>query len=423
MPITIVGVDYVGTPVALRERLAIPAAEQPGALARLRELVGEGLILSTCNRTEVIAVSAAADAGVAALTELLVAGRGLCADEVAPHLWSRTGDDAARHLCAVAAGLDSLVLGEDQIQAQLRAALDAASAAGALGPVLHRLGHAALATGKRVRAETAIGRGSASVVSAALRAATAQLGTLAGRVVLIVGAGETAELVLKHLTKDRRNRPAGIVVTNRTHAGALALASRYNVDALPWDEREPALADADLVVTCTAAPGAIIAAEAVQRAMATRPERPLFCFDLAVPRDIDPAAATIPGVELRDVDALAPACAASRRVSRAAVAAAEAIVAEEAARFFAWWRSRDVAPAIVALRDHAEALRDVELARALARLPELGPREEAIVRALAAGIVNKLLHRPVTTLKSSPDGPGLARAAGELFGLEVPAGR
>lgn len=419
MPITIVGVDYAGTPVALRERLAIPADELSGALARLREVVGEGLILSTCNRTEVIAVSDADVAGAAALTELLIAGRGLRSDEVAPHLWSRTGADAVRHLFAVAAGLDSLVLGEDQIQSQLRAALDAAATANTLGPTLHRLGHAALSAGKRVRAETAIGRGNASIVSAALRAAAARLGTLAGRSILIVGAGDTAELVLKHLAKDRRNRPARVAIANRTHATALALAARHSATALPWDEREAALADADLVVACTAAPGTVIAAAAVQRALATRPERPLLCFDLAVPRDIDPAAAALPGVELHDVDALAPACAAAREARHEAVAEAEAIIAEETSRFLAWWRSRDVAPAITALRDHAEALRDAELARALARLPELGPREEAVVRALAAGIVNKLLHRPVTALKSSPDGHLLARAANELFGLEV----
>lgn len=423
MPITIVGVDYVGTPVALRERLAIPVAELPGALARLRDVVAEGLILSTCNRTEMIAVSDAADAGVAALTEFLVAGHGLFTDEVAPHLWSHTGADAVRHLFGVAAGLDSLVLGEDQIQSQLRLALDAASEANALGSTLHRLGHAALAAGKRVRAETTIGRGNASVVSAALRAARERLGTLDGRSILIVGAGETAELVLKHLAKDRRNRPARVVITNRTCATADTLAGRYDAEALPWGEREAALVDADLVIACTAAPGTVITAPAVAQVMAARQDRPILCFDLAVPRDIDPAAATLPGVELHDVDALAPACAAAREARRDAVAAAEVIVAEEAERFLSWSRGRDVAPAIVALRDHAESLRDAELARALARLPELGPREEAIVRALATGIVNKLLHRPVTTLKSSPDGPVLARATSELFGLEVAAER
>lgn len=421
MQLCIVGIDYAGTPVSLRERLAVPADDLPGALARLRDVASEGLILSTCNRTELIAVGDAGGDGVAALTDVLLAGRDTSPDAVAPHLWSRTGADAVRHLFAVAAGLDSLVLGEDQIQAQLRAALAAAATADALGPILHRLGHAALAAGKRVRAETTIGRGNASVVSAALRAAAARLGTLAGRSILIIGAGTTAELVLKHLAKDRRDRPARVAIANRTAASARALAARYDAEALAWPERESALADADLVIACTAAPGTIIAAAAVAQAVSARPARPLLCFDLAVPRDIDPAAAAIPGVELRDVDALAPACAAAREARRDAVAAAGAIVAEEAERFLAWWRSRGVAPAIAALRDHAEALRDAELARALARLPELGPREEAVVRALAAGIVNKLLHRPVVALKRAPDGPLLARAAGELFGLEVAA--
>ena len=417
MRIAIVGVDYAGTPVALRERLAIPAGELPGALARLRGVVEEGFILSTCNRTEVVAVGRAVDDVVAILTDFLIPGRDLEAAAVAPHLRAHVGGEAVRHLCAVAAGLDSLVLGEDQIQGQLRVALDAATEASALGPTLHRLGQVALATGKRVRAETAIGRGSASVVSAALRVATERLGSLRDRTVLIVGAGETAELVLKHLAKDRRNRPAQVAITNRTFETAWALAERYGAEVVPWEGREAALAGVDLVLSATAAPGAVIAAEAVAVALAGRHERPLFCCDLAVPRDIEPEAAAVPGVALIGVDDLAPVCAAAREGRREAVAAAEAIVAEEAARFLDWARGRDVAPAIVALRDHAESLRDAEVARALARLPELGPREEAVVRALAAGLVNKLLHRPVTTLKTSPDGPALARAMGDLFGL------
>ncbi|MFN8538861.1 MAG: hypothetical protein U0232_15470 [Thermomicrobiales bacterium] len=215
-----------------------------------------------------------------------------------------------------------------------------------------------------------------------------------------------------------RNHPARVAITNRTQATADTLAGRYDAQSLPWDEREAALADADLVIACTAA-RTVIAATAIAQALATRQDRPPG-FDLAVPRDIDFAAATLPGVELHDVDALAPACAAAREARRDAVAAAEALVAEEAERFLSWSRGRDVALAIVALRDHAESLRDAELARALARLPELGPREEAIVRALATGIVNKLLHRPVTTLKSSPDGPILACAT-SAFGLGVGA--
>lgn len=420
MQLIIAGVSHEDAPLALRERLAIPGPALPEALARLREVVGEGCILSTCNRTEIVAIVGHAESGGPLLARFLADVQGLPVGEIAAFLRVSAHADAAQRLFRIAAGLDSLILGEDQILAQLKTALGAAAEAGTLGPVLHRLGHAALATGKRVRTDTAIATGNLSVVSAALREATAQLGPLRERRVLIVGAGDTAELALKHLTKEADSRPAQIVLTNRTPERALTLATRYGATARAWAERAQALAEADLVISCTAAPEPILDASDFAWVLAQRPDRPLLCYDLAVPRDIAPDAGTIPGVMLRDVDDLTPIGELARQQRQAAVAAAEVIVAAETERFIAWWRARAVAPAIVALRSHAEAIRDAELARALARMPELTAREEAIVRDLAGAIINKLLHQPVTTLKAAPEGANMARVLHDLFGLPQP---
>jgi glutamyl-tRNA reductase len=421
LQLIIAGVSHKDAPLALRERLAIPAPALPEALARLREVVGEGCILSTCNRTEIVAIVGHAVSGEPLLARFLAEVQGLPVGEIAAQLRVGAHADAAQRLFRIAAGLDSLILGEDQILAQLKTALGAAAEAGTLGPVLHRLGHAALATGKRVRTDTAIAQGNLSVVSAALREAAERLGPLRERRVLIIGAGATAELALKHLTKEASARPARLALTNRTPERALALASRYEAEALPWAERAAALAEADLIISCTAAPEPILIASDFAKVLAQRPDYPLFCYDLAVPRDIAPAAGTIPGVTLRDVDDLTPVGEATRQQRQAAVTAAEAIVATETARFMDWWRARAVAPAIDARRSHAEAIPDAELARALARLPGLTAREEAVVRDLAGAIVNKLLHQPVTTLKAAPEGANMAQVLHDLFGLPQPA--
>ena len=417
MPILIVGVNHESAPVALRERLAIPATALPLALAHLRERLGRGFLLATCNRTELVTST---DHQPELASRFLAELCGVPLTELRPHLRVSADADAVTHLFRVVAGLDSLIVGEDQIIAQFKAALDAATPCGTLDATLHRLGHAALAAGKRVRSETAIGQGNLSVVSMALREASVQLGGIGGRSVLIAGAGDTGELVLKHLAKDPRNRPAHIAVTNRTPERAQALAARYGVTAQPWSERGAALVVADLVIGCTASPTPIFDQLTVAEALSARPERPLFCYDLAVPRDFSPAIATVAGVVLRDVDALAASGAAARQQRGGAVAAAEALVLTETDRFMVWWRGRTVSPAVSALCDHASAIREAEVTRALARMPDLSPREEAVVRDLAASIVNKLLHRPVTTLKSAPKGATMARVVEDLFGLVTP---
>ena len=410
MQLVVVGVNQETAPVALRERLAFAAADLPDALAALRDVVAEGCILSTCNRTEIVGLAGHADSGAESLARFLAESRGVSLAEIRPHLRTFAHEAAVEHLFMVAAGLDSMVLGEDQILAQVRAAFDSAAAAGALGPALHRLGDLALGAGKRVRAETVIGQGNLSVVSVALRLAFTELGAWQACTVLLVGGGDIAELVLKHLAKDR---PAAITIVNRTYERAAALAARYGAAARPWADLATALASADVIVSCTSAPGVVLDAPV----FAVRPDRPLLCLDLAVPRDIAPAARDLPGVTLHDVDALQALADEGWQQRAAAIAPARAIVAAETTRYMEWWRAREVAPAIAALRGHADAIREAEVARALARLPELTPREAEVVRALAAGIVNKLLHRPITTLKTAPEGANMAVSLQELFGL------
>ena len=362
-----------------------------------------------------------ADSGGELLARFLADVQDLPVAEIAPHLRVSAHADAAQRLFRIAAGLDPLILGEDwypgPAQGCARRGGGGGHARPGLAPTRTRRPGDRQARPHRHRdcpgePLGCLGRpaGGEWTLGHAPRPARP-----------LIGAGDTAELALKHLRKESNARPARLLLTNRTWERARALATRYDAEALPWDAREQALAEADLVISCTSAPETVLDAPAFARAIAQRPERPLLCYDLAVPRDIAPAAGAVPGVTLRVVDDLAAAGEAARQQRQAAVADAEAIVATETARFIDWWRARAVAPAIVALRSHAEAIRDTELARALARLNELTPREEAVVRDLAGAIVNKLLHRPVTTLKAAPEGANMARVVYDLFDLPLPS--
>jgi glutamyl-tRNA reductase len=414
MQIVVVGLNHVTSAVALRERFAFPAESLPAALARLGHSVDEGFVLSTCNRTEVYAFAGHAESGVRHVTAFLSDVGGVSPIELGASTYSYAHDAAVRHLFRVAAGLDSMVIGEDQIVMQMKQALDAARAAGTLGSILERLGSSALAAGKRVRSATGIGRSRVSVVSIAVQAADEALGTLRDRRVALVGAGRTGAVAAQHLTA----AGAHVTIVAR-HAGrGRALAGETGASAVPWSGLREALAAADVVISCTSAPQIVIDEATLAAAVRDRgPREPLLCFDLAVPRDIDPAAAAMPGVVLRDMDALARIASASRVQRSAALDAAEQIVEQRVEQFMEWWRGREVVPAIAQLRSRAEEIRDAELERALARLPELTDRGKVVVRGLAARIVNKLLHQPVTTLKNDPEGANMAQIVQYLFGL------
>ncbi|GAB4214431.1 MAG: glutamyl-tRNA reductase [Roseiflexaceae bacterium] len=413
MQLIITGVHQRTTPILLRERLAFPAPTLPAALDALREVVGEGLILSTCNRVEVYGLVGSEDHDEQALRRFFAGYKDLPLDDLTPHTFTYTGADAVRHLFRLAAGLDSMVLGEDQIMGQLKAATAAAEEHGLLGQMLHRLTQSALAAGKLVRSQTGIGRARLSVVSVALDLARSTLGSLSGQRVLIVGAGRMAELALKHLEDER---PLAVGIINRTAERAQALAERYGATAWMCDELEQALRCHDVVICCTAAPNVVIEAPLAERVSAGR-VTPLLLLDLAVPRDVAREVAALPNVRLFDVDDMQAISAENRAARAAEISRAEALIEDEVTKFMEWWATQQVVPTIRALRERAEAIRAAELERALSRLPNLSEREQAAISALSAAIVNKLLHQPIATLKNPEGGGELAQAVQRLFQL------
>jgi glutamyl-tRNA reductase len=412
--IVVVGLNQNNAPLAIRERLAFVPGELPGALGHLRNHVAEGFILSTCNRVELYGVAGHADTGAQVLGRFLAETRGFPADELQPLLYSHAHEAAVAHLFRVASGMDSMVLGEGEILSQVRAALEVANAAGSLGPVLKRLGSAAVGAGKRVRSRTAIGRNPLSVVTLALRTASGAEHSWAASSVVILGAGETAEMTLRHLAGVT---PRAVTVVSRRHDRAAALADRYGVLAAPWEELPVRLASADVVIGCTSAPEIVVRAGELAAARADN-SRPLLCLDLGVPRDIDPQVRRLPGVRLVDLDELQTAASENRARRARELEHAEAVVGGEVERFMEWWRSRQVVPTIAALRAYAAEVRDAEVEHALARMNELSPRDEFVVRALAQRIVGKLLHRPLTVLKADAEGANMAQVLRQLFQLE-----
>ena len=423
MNLYLVGIDHTTAPVSLRERLAFAAEEIPIALAQLTRgsveqpapLV-EAAILSTCNRVEVYGVASAAEADAQMVT-FLARFHAMDPAELAPHLFHYSGEAAAAHLCATAAGLRSIVLGEAQIQGQVRLAAEVAQQAGSSGPILNTLFRHALAAGKRVRHQTALGTGPASVSQAGVELAQQQLGTLAGRRVLLVGGGKVSELAMQNL---RAYGATNLLIANRTHQHALELAERYEAEAIPFETLPAALAEADIVISSTAAPTPVIEREHVQaalRARRTTSVSQMLILDLAVPRDVAPDVATLPGVSIYTVDDLQHVA-----QRRAAVAAAETIVAEEQVEWSAWLRSQETLRSLTSLRQHAEALRAAEMQRAMRRLSALSPEQQEAVEALTQSLVNKLLHTPTVRLKhaaAAGDGLRYASMVSELFDIEA----
>lgn len=410
MSLLLVGLSHHATPIAVRERAFVPL-ERCGELSHeLAGEAGEAVCLSTCNRTELYLV--AADAERRAL-DALAAVSGLPDEKLRPVVYRLADEAAALHLFRVAAGLDSMVPGEGEILGQVRSAFEA----GAAGPVLDRLFRQALHTGKSVRAQTAIGESPASVSSAAAALAAQVFGRLAGCHVLLVGAGHVAELAARSLAA----RGAAIAfVANRSRERAEELAGRFGGTAILLEEAGERLAEVDVLVSSTGAPGYALTRERVEAALRARKGRPLFLIDLAVPRDLDPAIHDLESCYLYDVDDLESVVAESLAGRRREAARGEAIVAEEAERFRAWQASREVVPEIASLRAWAEEIRAAELARARGRLGRLSDAQQAAVESVTAQIVNKLLHLPTVRLKEAAagaDGGGYVAAVRHLFGL------
>ncbi|MBI3953056.1 MAG: glutamyl-tRNA reductase [Chloroflexi bacterium] len=394
------GLSHHSAPLAVREQLALSQRELPGALRSLRSYCNEGVILSTCNRTEIYAVAPSHKEGRAGVADFIARYFQVAPGEVDPYVYTHTQGDAARHLFRVAAGLDSMVLGEAEILGQVKDALHCAQTAQATGKVTHRLFTQAVHAGKRARAETGIGAHALSVSHVAVAQAQRLFGDLSPCVILVISAGEMGRLAARILAECGCTH---LVVANRTYERAAQLAQRLNGRAVALPDLPQALAQADIVLTATDSHDYILTFEAVQSALSARGGRPLFLIDIAVPRDVDPRAAALPGVHLFNIDNLGAVDAANLHARQREVARVEAIVDAEVERFLGWYRALDVEPIIAALRAKVEEVRQEELARALRRLAHLAPQDQAQIDALTMSIINKILHQHFEYLKSEGD--------------------
>lgn len=412
MIIVAAGINHRTARVEEREALAFAPAEMPPALGRLGGELGAAVLLSTCNRTELYATALDSPSLDRRLVELLNALKGVEVD--LSRFYVRRHDDAVRHLYSVAAGIDSMVLGEAQILRQVREALSAATEAGSLNGVLNRLFHSALAVGKRARSETHIGRYGVSVSSTAVALARKTFGDLTERTVLVISAGSSGKLAARALAESGASR---ILVTNRTFARAAELARGLGGEAVPFEALPKALGASDIVISASGADSFVLGAQTVAPAVARRTGRGLLLIDIAVPRDIDPAVRDIPGVLLYDIDDLQAVSQASLRGRQKEVARVEAIIEEEVARFREWWHSLDVVPIIAGLRHRAESIRQQELEKALRRLPDLSDEARERIDAMTSAIVKKMLHQPIARLKDGADLASYVEALEDLFGL------
>ncbi len=419
LTIFLVGLNHRTAPVELREQFFLTADNVRLALDALRGSLDEAVVLSTCNRLEVYGVTDDPTAGIEAVAALAARTHGLTPDELRPHLYTRTDSAAVEHAMRVASGLDSLILGEPQILGQVAHALAQAQAADTVGPVLSHVFSGAIHTGKRARAETEISRHTVSISHAAAQLVVRQASPLSSPRVLVVGAGEMAELAVRGL---QSSGVSAITIVGRTLERAAGLAGRLKVRAAAWEQLAAEMTQADAILTATSAPHIVIHAPDVARAQTARDQRPLLLVDVAVPRDVDQAAATIPGVTLFDIDDLRDVVDTNHSRRELAARQVEGIIAQELDQNLGWLQSREIVPLIVDLRRKLEALAEAEVEQALRRLRTTDTHDQAVIEQMAARIVNKLLHAPTTALKARAgrrDSTDYAQVVRELFELDV----
>ena len=419
MSIVAIGCNHRSTPLAKLEQMTVAADDLPKVLGGLSQAdnLSEVVVLSTCNRVEVYAYAERFHGGYQDVREFLARHAGLAPEDVADHLYAYHDADAVRHLFSVAAGLDSAVVGEHEILGQVRDAWDRSVSERTVGSALGTLFRHAVEVGKRARSETSIGRGIASVSQAAVALADDRIGGIAGRSVLVVGAGEMAEGTVKSLL---RAGACEIIVANRTRERAEQLAALCDGKAVGIERLPDALSRAAVLVTSTGATELILAATDVATMAARRGELPLVIVDIAVPRDVDPAAGRLKGVTLLNMDDIGEFIDGGLESRDREVADVVEIVDAEVQRYRSITSAREVAPLISALRQQAEEIRLAELERISAKLPDLDAEQRAAVEALTRRIVNKMLHGPSTRLKEAAGrarGDRLAESLRDLYDL------
>ena len=412
------GISHKTAPVALRERMALTDA-QAGQLMRemvARDEVQEAVAISTCNRTEIYLVASDPVQAEAELLGRLARRAAIRPTELAGIVYSPRNCDAARQLFRVTSGLESMIVGEAEVQGQVKRAYEQALAGGTTGPLTNRLFRAALQTGKRVRTETALGAGRASISTVAVELARDVMGDLAQRNVVIIGAGETSELTARALADQGVTT---IFVANRHAERALSLAERFGGRVASLQELPDRLAEADIVVSSTSSPHTLIEADDLEVVMRARDHRPLLFIDIAVPRDIEHACNELPGVTVYDIDDLQRVVARNLEVRGGEQAGAEMIVEQEIQGFARWMAELDVTPTITALRAHGQAIVEQVLAENAERWESVSPRDAARIEAVARAVMQRLLHEPTIRLKAVEDegGHGRQQILRELFGL------
>lgn len=420
MSIAVFGINHRSAPLDVIERVALNEERLVKALVGItsRDSVRESVILSTCNRTEVYVVAEKFHGAFSDVRELLQEVSGLTADQLTPHLFSEHDDHAVNHLFGVVSGLDSAVLGESEIVGQVKFAWDTSRRVESSRTTLNLLFRHALEVGKRARTETAISRGTASVSHAAVEMATEILGSLAGKKVVVIGAGEMGTGIARALSADAR---AEVVVLNRSHDRARELADSVGATVRDFAELQDALAQADVLLTSTGSGDVIVSTEALEVARMNSGSRPLLIVDIAVPRDVEPSAGSLPGVTLCDLHHLRDWAQKGITARAKETDDVKAIIVAEVARFNESMVERQAAPLIAELHERAEQIRQAEVERYVARLGGLTKDQRDEVEALTKSIVAKLLHSPSLQLKNNagtPQGERISDALRDLFDIE-----
>lgn len=420
MNIIIVGLSHKTAPVEIREKLSFPAETIGESLKKLCGNYGinEGVIVSTCNRVEVFAVTHDIEKGLWQVKRFLSEYHNIPLDALDEHLYTFSGEDAVRHLFRVAAGLDSMVLGEPQILGQMKDAYGYAIQHGTAGIIINKLFHKAFSVAKRIRTETKIGSSAVSISYAAVELAKKIFGAIENKTAMLVGAGEMAELAARHLLN---NGVKEIMIANRSYERAVEMARAFNGSPIMFREFAHYLKKVDVVIVSTAAPKFIIHPEQIEEVIKERKNKPMFFIDISVPRNIDPLINKIDNVYLYDIDDLQGVVAANIKERQNEVQEAENIIKEEIEKFYRWIKSLDVVPTIISLRKKFDEIKNEELNEALASLKDLSEEQKKTIEKMADAIAKKILHDPVTHLKKESnkvEGDFYIEAARKLFDLD-----
>jgi glutamyl-tRNA reductase len=423
MHIVIIGLSHKTAPVEIREKLAFAPTAMERPLRQMLELptITEGLIVSTCNRVELCAVTKEPDAAIAELRRFLAEYHEVSPEEINENLFDYQGEEAIRHLFRVSSSLDSMVLGEPQILGQIKTAYGYAAEFKTAGLILNRFLHKAFSVAKRVRTETAIASNAVSVSFAAVELARKIFDRLDNKGVMIIGAGEMCELAARHFVA---NGISKVLVTNRTFERAEKMAAEFNGKAVPFDSFVDHLAEVDIIMTSTGAPNFILGKRQMEEVLKRRKNRPMFLIDIAVPRDIDPKVNDISNTYLYDVDDLQGVVQANLKERQKEAGKAEAIVEQEIGQFHLWLGNLEVKPTVIALRRKLDEIRQQELDKTFGNLKDLTGKQRKSIEAMAGAIINKILHKPTAILKNSQNdmsGEDYVDAIRTLFDLPAPS--